>query len=298
MHRVLKQYSHLLDYWQCVYFEVEQKMERKVLTWVLALSTLLFLATGIASGQGVLKIDEDRSYVLNLNTGTKTCYADFLNTDQFEGDELEFRIYVSKTRVPIPDDYVLELRTNMDKPRDWKFADDIYHSSSVVVWVGKAEHEYPFPSPIILTGVVPEPITSVKEPGFEAYSIDGIGKGRVYVELTVGMSRNGVTLETIQQKLSPSMVFYSTDRGIQAAERAITDNLGSARAKIGDTDLERDIRLLYGGGHPGWASILSKDYKKLSAMVGALSTAYPLPSVTPDQLFLATGTAYSGCAKD
>jgi hypothetical protein len=78
------------------------------------------------------------------------------------------------------------------------------------------------------------------------------------------------------------MAFYSTDRCIQAAERAISDNLRSARAKIGDTDLERDIRSLYEGGHPGWASILSKDYKALSAMVGTLSTTYPSPAVSAD----------------
>jgi hypothetical protein len=229
----------------------------------------------------VLKIDEHRSYVWT-EEGEKISYADFLNSDQFEGDELEFHIYMIKTGVPIPDDYVLELRTNLDKPRDWKFADDIYHSSSVVVWKGKAEHEYPFPSPIILTGVVPEPIKQVKEPGFEKYNIEGIGKGEVYVELTVGTSRDGATLETIQQKLSPSMVFYSTDRGIQDAVRAINDNLRLARAKIGETDLERDIKLLYEGGHPGWASILSKDYKVLSAMVGAHSTSYPSPAVSAD----------------
>jgi hypothetical protein len=230
----------------------------------------------------VLKIDEDISYVLNLNTGTKTRYADFLNTDQSEGDELEFYICVSKTGVPIPDDYVLELRTNMNKPRDWKFGDEIYHSSSVVVWQSKAEHVYPIPSPIILTGTVPEPIRQVKEPGFEKYNIDGIGKDEVYVELTVGTSRDGVTLATVQQKLSPSMVFYSMDIGIRDAERAINDNLGSARAKIGDSDLERDIKLLYEGGHPGWASILSKDYKAVSAMVGVPSTTQPSPAVSAD----------------
>ena len=228
---------------------------------ILLLSALL--AIGIASAQDVLRLDEHRSYVWT-ETGEKIPYVDFLNTDQFEGDVLEFRIYVSKTGVPIPDNYVLELRTNMDKLRVWKFGDDIYyHSASVIVWQGKNEHAYPFPSPIILTGVVPEPIRQVKEPGFEKYNIEGIGKDEVYVELTVGTSRDGATLETIQQKLSPSMKFFSTDEGIKAAKREIEKNLEEARGKIGRTDLEEDIWGLYEKGHPGWASKLSAHYKEL-----------------------------------
>jgi hypothetical protein len=227
---------------------------------ILLLSALL--AIGIASAQDVLKIDERRSYVWT-EEGDKIPYAEFLNTDQYDGVELEFRIYVSKTGDPIPDNYVLELRTNMDKPRDWKFGDDIYHSASAVVWKGKDEHDYQFPSPIILTGVVPEPIRQVKEPGFEKYNIEGIGKDEVYVELTVGTSRDGAVLETIQQKLSPSMKFFSTNKGIEVAKREIEKNLEEARGKIGRTDLEEDIWGLYEEGHPGWASKLSAHYKEL-----------------------------------
>ncbi len=240
-----------------------------ILLVILLLSTLL--AIGNASADDVLKIDERRSYVTNLATGEdRQTYAEFLDTDQFEGDELEFRIYVDKTGVPIPDNYVLELRTNLDKPRDWKFGDEISHTASQIVWQGKYEHAYPFPSPIILTGVVPEPIRQVKEPGFEKYNIEGIGKDDVYVELTVGTSRDGATLETIQQKLSPSMLFYSTDRGIQDAERKINESLGAANAKVGGTTkMEQDIMGLYEGGHPGWASKLSEDYKELASTIEA-----------------------------
>lgn len=247
---------------------------------LLLLSTLLTI--GIASAADVLKIDEQRSYVTNLVTGEdRMTYAEFLHSDQFDGDELEFHIYVDKTGVPIPDNYVLELRTNLDKPRDWKFGDDIYHSASEIVWQGKDEHAYPFPSPIILTGVVPEPIKQVKEPGFEKYNIEGIGKDKVFVELTVGTSRSGDSLETIQQKLSPSMVFYSTDRGIQEAERKINDSLVAANAKVGETTkMEQDIQRLYDGGHPGWASKLAEDYKELAATIEAPPVAlYVIMSV-------------------
>jgi hypothetical protein len=246
-------------------------MKVKCLFSILAIILLLSLAIGIASAVDVLKMDEHRSYVTNLATGEdRKTYAEFLHSDQFEGDELEFHIYVDKTGVPIPDNYVLELRTNLDKPSEWKFGDDIYHSASVIVWQGKDEHAYPFPSPIILTGVVPEPIRQVKEPGFEKYNIDGIGKDEVKVELTVGPSRDGTTLETIQQKLSPAMVFYSTDRGIQDAERKINDSLGAASAKVGETTkMEEDIIELYDGGHPGWASKLAEDYKELASTIEA-----------------------------
>ncbi len=230
---------------------------------VLAL-TLLVLSVGIgfAAVQDVLRLDEENSYVLNLETGSKLRYVEFLDSKQFEGDRLEFHIYVSKTGNPILDDYVLELRTNMENP-EWKFGDNFSHSANWIVWKGKEEHERMVPT-VILSGDVPKPIRKVKEPGFEAYDIYGIGEGEVYVELTVGTSKDGRTLERIIQKLEPSMKFFSTNKEIQDAKTEMDKNLEEARGKIGGTDLEEDIRKLYEEGHPGWASELSEHYKKLS----------------------------------
>jgi len=223
----------------------------------------LSIGIGIASAQDVLRLDEDKSYVLNLETGSKQTYEEFLNTDQFEGTRLEFNIYVSKIeKVHIPDEYVLKLETNMENP-EWKFGDDIYHSAEVIVWKGKETHERMVPK-VILSGEVPKPIRKVKEPEFEAYDIDGIGKGEVYVKLTVGETKDGATLETIRQRLEPTMEFLSTNEGIQDAKSKIDENLEEARGKIGPTELEEDIRKLYEEGHPGWASMLSEHYKKLS----------------------------------
>ncbi len=231
---------------------------------VLALILLvLSVGIGFAAVQDVLRLDEDKSYVINLNTGgTKTYYTDFLDTDQFEGHKLEFHIYVNKVeKAPILDEYVLKLETNMENP-EWKFGDDLRHSAEWIVWKGKEEHERMVPK-VILSGEVPKPIRKVKEPGF-AYDIDGIGKREVYVKLTVGTTRDGATLETIIQPLEPSMKFFSTNKEIQDAEDKIDKNLEEARGKIGGTDLEEDIRKLYEEGHPGWASEISEHYKKLS----------------------------------
>lgn len=225
---------------------------------------LLFLFVGIASAQDVLRLDEDESYVLNLETGSKQTYEVFLNSDQFEGTRLEFNIYVSKIeKVHILDEYVLKLETNMENP-EWKFGDDIYHSAEVIVWKGKEEHELMVPK-VILSGEVPKPIKTVEEPGFKAYKeIDGIGKREVYLKLTVGTTKDGATLETIVQPLEPAMEFYSTNEGIQQAKSEMDDNLEEARSKIGPTGLEEEIRKLYEEGHPGWASELSEHYKALS----------------------------------
>jgi len=225
---------------------------------------LLFLFVGLASAQDVLRLDEDESYVLNLETGSKQTYEVFLNSDQFEGTRLEFNIYVSKIeKVHILDDYVLKLETNMENP-EWKFGDDIYHSAEVIVWKGKEEHERMVPK-VILSGEVPKPIKTVEEPGFVAYKeIDGIGKREVYLKLTVGTMRDEATLETIIQNLKPTMEFYSTNEGIQQAKSEMDDNLEEARGKIGPTGLEEEIRKLYEEGHPGWASELSGHYKELS----------------------------------
>jgi len=231
---------------------------------VLALALLVLSAgIGIAAVQDVLRLDEDESYVNNLEPtrANKTSYTKFLDSKQFEGDRLEFHIYVSKTGNPILDDYVLELRTNLENPV-WKFGDDFSHSANWIVWKGKEEHERMVPK-VILSGDVPKPIRKVKEPEFEAYDIYGIGEGEVYVELTVGTSKDGATLETIIQPLGPSMKFLSTSEGIQDAKSEIEKNLKEARGMIGkETDLEKDIWKLYEEGHPGWASMLSEHYKE------------------------------------
>ena len=227
----------------------------------------LFLAVGIgaAAVQEVLKLDGEKSYVRNLDSGIEQNYTDFVDSEQLEGDMLEFHMYVSKAGSPILDDYVLELRTNLDD-QEWKFGDEFSHSANWIVWKGKDAHDSMVPK-VILTGEVPKPIRKVKEPGFETYDVYGIGKEEVYVELTVGTTRDGATLETIVQKLEPTMTFFSTNEGIKAAKIEIDKNLEEAKAKIGDYRLEEDIKELYEEGHPGWASKLSEHYNELS--VGA-----------------------------
>jgi hypothetical protein len=221
----------------------------------------------VAAQQDVLRLDADKSYVINLDTGgTKTYYKDFLNTEQLEGHTLEFHIYVDKVeKAPILDEYVLKLETNLEGPPEWKFGVEPPHRSAEwIVWKGKEEHE-PAMGQIILTGEVPKPIISVEEPGFEAYKeTKGIGKREVYVKLTVGTTSDGATLETIIQPLEPSMKFFSTSKGIQEAKSTVEKNLDEARDKIGETNLEEDIRRLSEEGHPGWASRLSEHYKELS----------------------------------
>jgi hypothetical protein len=238
--------------------------ERRLVLLAVLSCTLFVVATGLAAAQqDVLKLDEGTSYVLNLETGSKQTYVGFLSSKQFEGDRLEFNIYVSKTGNPILDDYVLELRTNLDNP-EWKFGDEIYHAANVLVWKGGEAHEALVPT-IVLSGEVPKPIrTNIKEPGFEAYDLWGIGEKGVYVELTVGTTKDGATLATIIQKLEPSMAFSSTTEKIQDAQSEIAQNLDEARGKLGETDLEEDIRRLAEEGHPGWASQLSAHYKALS----------------------------------
>lgn len=238
--------------------------ERRLLLLALLACTLVVLGTGLAAAQqDVLKLDEGNSYVLNLETGSKQTYVGFLNSKQLEGDRLEFNIYVTKTGNPILDDYVLELRTNLDNP-EWKFGDEIYHAANVLVWKGREAHDALVPK-IVLSGDVPKPIRkNIKEPGFEAYDIWGIGEISVDVELRVGTTRDGATLATFIQKLEPTMSFSSTTEQIQDAQRAVAQNLEDARGKLGSTDLEEDIRRLAEEGHPGWAARLSEQYKELS----------------------------------
>ncbi len=215
-----------------------------------------------ATSQEVLKLDAERSYVRNLDTGIEENYTDVLNSEQLEGERLEFHIYVSKTGNPVLDDYVLELYTDMDDP-EWKFGDEISHSANWIVWKGKQAHEGIFPSPIILSADVPKPVKLVKEPLFEAYDLRGLSKKGVEVRLSVGRLKDENI--TYIQKLTPVMRFYATNAKIQAASRAIEENLTKAASNIGRTDLEKDIKQLYEEGHPGWALILARHYRELSA---------------------------------
>ncbi|MFZ2070121.1 MAG: hypothetical protein WAV32_00640 [Halobacteriota archaeon] len=242
-----------------------------VLAPVLVL-VVLFSCVGMsiaaAAVQDVLKLNEGQSYVRNLEPSrvARISYDAFLNSNQFEGDTLEFHIFVDKVeKAPILDDYVLKLETNLENP-EWKFGDDLYHSAEVIVWEGEEAHTRMVPE-IILSGEVPAPIITIKEPGFN-YDIDGIGQDKVYVKLTVGTvkEKEGATLKTIIQKLEPTMTFFSTNEGIQSAKSEMDENLEVAKGKIGETELGKDIEELYKNGHPGWASKLSTDYKALSVV--------------------------------
>ena len=222
---------------------------------------VLYLVPGAAALE-VLKLNVDRSYVRNLDTGVEHNYTEVLGSNQLEGERLEFHIYVSKTGSPILENYVLELYTDMSDP-EWKFGDNISHSGNWIVWEGKEAHEGIFPSPIILSAEVPKPLKKVKEPGFEAYDLDGLSKKEVEVRLSVGRMEGGNI--TYIQKLSPVMRFYATNKKILAANRSIEANLTIAESDIGKTGLEEDIRRLYEEGHPGWAMLLSRHYRELSA---------------------------------
>jgi len=248
---------------------------------IILLALLIFsLNTPLALGQGtnVLKINEGASYVLNKNTGVKISYNDFLNSEQINGHELEFHIFVENTGNAIPTSYVLELRTDLLSP-EWKFNNKIYNSASVIVW-NADEHNIPRHE-IQLNGIVPSPIKGgFKEPNFDqSIDLTGIGKQTVSLDLTVGTTEDEKTLKEVKQKVG-YIQFFATSKTLMDSKKTTESNLKYAKEKIGkETDLEKDIRSLSERGHPGWALELSESYKIL---VGDIE----LPSAPPILLYV------------
>ncbi|MHC1565672.1 MAG: hypothetical protein ACXQS6_05075 [Candidatus Syntropharchaeales archaeon] len=237
-------------------------MKKKMKKTLLIAFVLFYILSGSVAAQDILRIDEAKSYVIDMHTGSKIPYSDFIDSEQLEGHYLEFHIAIEKTDNPISDEYVLELRTNLEDP-EWLYGQDNYTSATVITWKGEAEHALTPPT-IILAGTVPEAVIQVREPNFESVDLTGIGKKRVYVTLTIGTTTDGSTLKRVVQKLVPSMEFYATSEALDDAGEEMEANLASASETIGESELESNIRRLYEEGHPGWALILSEDYKALS----------------------------------
>ena len=183
----------------------------------------------------VLRIDKRNSYILNLETGSKLTYEEFLHSDQFEGDKLEFNISMSKSlwaglwdrgeermlgRGPIysmdsiwelnmwrtyiyPSEmffgvdygYNLELSTNLDHPK-WKFGDFTSYGQKVRV-LGLQDYEREVPR-VILFGTVPKQILTPE----------------VHVTLTVRAQDLYGDLRGSIHKLEPVMEFSSISKSI------------------------------------------------------------------------------------
>jgi hypothetical protein len=138
----------------------------------------------------VLRIDEKESHVVNLESGIKQTYKEFLNSTQFEGDRFEFNISLSKTSWwPLWTEHdALELSTNLDHSK-WKFGDFVSLSEEAVVLKGIKwwlVDEIPY---VILSGKVPKQILNED----------------VYVTLTV--LRNN-------HRVEPTMKFSSVSKSI------------------------------------------------------------------------------------
>lgn len=171
----------------------------------------------------VLRIDKRNSYILNLETGSKLTYEEFLHSDQFEGDKLEFNISMSKSlwaglwdrdedrvsKYELSRTYFypsemffgadygcnLELSTNLDRPK-WK-CDDFtsYGQKARVLGLQNYEREVPR---VILFGTVPKQTLTPE----------------VHVTLTVRPQDIYGDLRGSIHKLEPVMEFSSISKSI------------------------------------------------------------------------------------
>jgi len=237
-------------------------MNEKMKKALLIAFVLFYILSGSVAAQDILRIDEEKSYVIDMHTGGKIPYSEFIDSEQLAGHDLEFHIVVEKTDDPISDEYVLELRTNLEDP-EWQYGQAVYTSATAITWEGRAEHSLTPPT-ILLAGTVPKAVTQVRDPGFESVDLTGIGKETVYVTLTIGTTADSSTLKRVVQKLVPSMEFFATSEALLDAGEEMEANLAGARERIGENEVEEDIRELYEEGHPGWAVVLSEDYRTLS----------------------------------
>ena len=171
----------------------------------------------------VLRIDKRNSYILNLETGSKLTYEEFLHSDQFEGDKLEFNISMSRSlwaglwdrdedrdsklnlrhRYIYPSGmffgvnsgYGLELSTNLEHPK-WKFGDFTSDGQKAIV-LGLQDYEREVPR-VVLFGTVPKQILTPE----------------VHVTLTVRPQERFGDLRGSIHKLEPVMEFSSISKSI------------------------------------------------------------------------------------
>jgi len=236
-----------------------------------------------------LEIDIYRSYAVDVTVGQRYEWSQLEegNIKLETGHQIEFFFTINRRPVLIPEEYVLELSTDMDNAK-WQYEmREPVKASKTYVWETPYEHEKAY-FEVQLTAFVPKTIDKVKEPGFqrpeveEDYVLDGIKVKTCSVKLAVyksyGPDGPGDFDSTVAE-----ITYQATNQRINQFVTEINQNLAtddledwdekSERNKFKEykkeadkalssiEDMANEIRNLSEEGHPGWALNLSRKFK-------------------------------------
>ncbi len=263
-----------------------------------------------------LEINELESYAVDVTVGKRYEWAQLEEGVKLEtGHKIEFYFTIDCriTPVLIPEDYVLELSTDMDRAV-WQYElRESVQTSKAYVWNAEEEHEWAR-FHVQLTGFVPKTIDKIKEPGFqkpqveEDYILDGIKEKTCYVKLAVYKSYlKGTDLGDFDSTIA-EISYLATNQRINQLSTEMNKNLstdllekdwnkkyvdhleeaGTALSSI--EDMAGEIESLSREGHPGWALELSKSFQSMTQNLQYL----PAPGKFPLFSFLAVAILCAG----
>jgi hypothetical protein len=256
-----------------------------------------------------LELNKLESYAVDVTVGQRYEWTQLEEGVKLEtGHKIEFYFTIDRRIAPIliPEHYVLELSTDMDKAV-WQYElRESVQTSKTYVWDTEEEHDWAR-FHVQLTAFVPKTIDKIKEPEFqkpdmeEDYILDGIMEKSCYVKLAVHKSYTmGVGPGDYDSTVS-EITYLATNQRINQLSIEIDKNLstdllvrtwsekyieGTEKVEAVLSSIEgmgTEIESLSKEGHPGWALNLSKRFKTMVQNLQYL----PAPEKFPLFSFLA-----------
>ncbi|ODS40983.1 MAG: hypothetical protein A7315_02235 [Candidatus Altiarchaeales archaeon WOR_SM1_79] len=243
----------------------------------------MIMVTGVVSGQDViLSVDEINSFIVDCGSGQiswHTCkklrdegkvqvysFKEFkdLNPEDkklHEGHTIMVYAHVKKVVSTVPDDYVLELESDLDNARYMLYyeRDEKSCRSKIYVWDNDFDHRrHEFG--IHLIGQVPKPTVLAKDPNFDDYS-EGSGPGEgdtAAIKLAIFAFRDadGDLGPKEQEVIGHEMAFKATNPTIEKYLKEIEKNCKEIPCG--------NIKKLAENGHVGWALEISRELKDVN----------------------------------
>lgn len=236
-----------------------------------------------------LEIDMYRSYAVDVTIGHRYEWSELEEgTIKLEtGHKIEFYFRVNKRPVLIPEEYVLELSTDMDNAK-WQYElREPVKASKTYVWETPYEHDKSY-FDLQLTAVVPKTIDKVKEPGFkkpeveEDYVLDGIKEKTCCVKLSVYKSYDPAVGPGDFDSTIAEIEYQATNERINRFVTEIDENIATGelrkewsenfpeqseeatKALSSIQEMANEITALSEEGHPGWALELSREFNNVA----------------------------------
>lgn len=261
-------------------------MKRLFVVFVLCFFTVMPLYGEERSGSiHPLEIDLFKSYAVDVTVGHRYEWSELEGgTLKLEtGHRIEFFFTINKRPVLIPENYVLEVSTDMDDAK-WQYElREPVKASRTYVWETPYEHDKAYFN-LQLTAVVPKTIDKVKEPNFkrpdveEDYVLDGIMEKTCCVRLAVYKSYDPAVGPGDFDSTVAEIKYQATNQRINQFMTEIQQNIALDELRVdwdkkfvayseeantafsSFQDVANEIKVLGEEGHPGWSLEISREF--------------------------------------